>query len=132
MARTLAEKLLLKPGTCVFLQNAPSPAPISAPADSSSASRPEAADVILLFVMSQAALARFVPDVLAGYQDGNVLWLVYPKKSSGTKTDLSRDIGWLPLEAADFLPVTQIALDETWSALRFRRRSEIKVLTRKF
>jgi hypothetical protein len=61
-----------------------------------------------------------------------VLWLAYPKKSSGVKTDLSRDAGWPPLEAADFLPVTQISLDETWSALRFRRRSEIKTLTRKF
>ncbi len=132
MARTLAEKLLLKPGTRVFLQNAPSPAPISIPADSTLVPKPEDADVILIFVASQAELARFAPDMLAGYQDGAVLWLVYPKKSSGIKTDLSRDIGWLPLESAGFLPVTLVALDETWSALRFRRRSEIKILTRKF
>jgi hypothetical protein len=32
----------------------------------------------------------------------------------------------------DLLPVTQVAIDETWSALRFRRRREIAKLTRKF
>jgi hypothetical protein len=132
MARTLAEKLLIKPGTRVFLQNAPSPAPISVPPDAESVSGPADADVLLAFVASQAELSEFVPDLLAGYRDGAALWLAYPKKSSKIKTDLSRDAGWPPLEAADFLPVTQVALDETWSALRFRRRSEIKVLTRKF
>jgi hypothetical protein len=129
MARTLAEKLLIKPGTRVFLKNAPSPAPVSFAADTELVSRPESADVLLVFVGSQAELTELAPEALAGYQDGAALWLAYPKKSSKVQTDLSRDAGWPPLEAADFLPVTMVALDETWSALRFRRRSEIKVLT---
>jgi hypothetical protein len=58
------------------------------------------------------------------------LWLAYPKKSGPSRTDIRRDHGFEPLLARDFLPVAQVALDDTWSALRFRRRGEIKKLTR--
>jgi hypothetical protein len=66
------------------------------------------------------------------YESGKRLGFAYPKKTGAIKTDLSRDHGWQPLDRHDLLPVTQIALDETWSALRFRRRAEIQKLTRKF
>lgn len=132
MPKSLAEKLLLKPGLGALIQNAPTPAPLELPAEVRSVTDPASADVLLLYVNSQAELAEHAPTLLSGYRDGAVLWLAYPKKSSKVAKDLSRDSSWLPLEAADFLPVTQIALDETWSALRFRRRGEIKTLTRKF
>ena len=48
-----------------------------------------------------------------------------------SRTDLTRDRGWEPMAAHDLLAVTQVAVDETWSALRFRRRREIPVLTRR-
>jgi len=37
------------------------------------------------------------------------------------KTDLTRDIGWEVVERAGLNPVTQVSVDDTWSALRFRR-----------
>ena len=131
MAKTLAEKLLIEPGTGVFLKNAPASAPALVPPDARTVLDPASADVLVVFAGSQAELAERAPSAISGYRDGAALWFVYPKKSSGVKTDLSRDVGWTPLESADFLAVTQVALDETWSALRFRRRSEIKTLTRK-
>lgn len=131
MAKSLAEKLLLKPGVSALVQNAPTPAPLELPIETSVVSNPAAADVFLLYVYSQTELDEYAPPLLSGYRDGAVLWIAYPKKASGVVTDLSRDCPWTPLTAADFLPVTQIALDNTWSALRFRRRSEIKTLRRK-
>ena len=58
------------------------------------------------------------------------MWFAYPKKSGTIASDITRDDGWDLLAAHDLLPVTQVAIDSDWSALRFRYRDEIKKLTR--
>ncbi len=52
-------------------------------------------------------------------------WAAYPKKTSGIDTDITRDHGWEALNAAGLRPVRQIAIDDTWSALRFRRPEHV-------
>ena len=53
--------------------------------------------------------------------------MAYPKGSSKRLTcDFNRDTGWSPLRAVGFGPVRQVAIDEDWSALRFRRAEFIK------
>ena len=69
--------------------------------------------------------------VLPSYGRGGRLWFAYPKKSGARASDISRDTGWAPLLEAGLLPVTQVALDADWSALRFRFRDEVPTLTRK-
>jgi hypothetical protein len=59
-----------------------------------------------------------------------VLWFAYPKISSGIKTDINRDNGWGVLQKRKFEPVTQIAIDETWSALRFKPVDKIPKMMR--
>ena len=49
-----------------------------------------------------------------------LLWLSYPEKSSKVKTDLTRDVLWALVEPAGWRPVTQVSIDEVWSAMRFR------------
>lgn len=45
---------------------------------------------------------------------------------------LNRDTGWQTLGDLGFEPVRQIAIDEDWSALRFRRVEFIKAMKRSF
>jgi hypothetical protein len=90
------------------------------------------ADWHAAFVRDAAAISTSTSVFVPGYQRGQHLWFCYPKLSGHIRTDITRDKGWEPLEALDILPVTQVAVDETWSALRFRYRDEIKTLTRKF
>jgi hypothetical protein len=60
-----------------------------------------------------------------------VIWLAYPKGSSKRyRCEFNRDNGWAAVGAAGFEPVRQVAIDEDWSALRFRRTEYIKSLTR--
>lgn len=60
-----------------------------------------------------------------------VVWFAYPKGSSKKyKCEFNRDTGWESLGKAGFEPVRQVAIDEDWSALRFRRAAYIKKLTR--
>jgi hypothetical protein len=85
----------------------------------------------LWFVPEIAALNTCADAAAAAYIDGGHLWFAYPKLSGSLKTDITRDAGWTVLDAHTLMPVSQIAIDATWSALRFRRRHEIKKITRK-
>lgn len=83
-------------------------------------------DVVLFFVTDSATLQKGLTRAMGALRDGAVFWICYPKKSSGIKTDLSRDDGWKSVFDAGFGPVTQVAVDETWSALRFKLESTIE------
>lgn len=61
-----------------------------------------------------------------------VLWVAYPKQTSRRHTcEFNRDRGWTVLQAAGFEGVRAVAIDEDWSALRFRRVEFIKALAGK-
>ncbi len=76
------------------------------------------------------ALAKKAAECLEG--DG-IFWIAYPKGTSKKyKCDFNRDNGWDALGKLGFEPVRQIAIDEDWSALRFRRVEYIKKMTRSF
>ena len=85
----------------------------------------------LAFAVSQAELDA-ASRALARAADGDaVLWFAYPKASSKRYTcDFNRDRGWTVLGAAGFEGVRQVAIDDDWTALRFRRVEFIKSLTR--
>jgi hypothetical protein len=68
--------------------------------------------------------------VLSAVMEDGLLWFAYPKKSSGMKSDLSRDIGWDPVFAADFDSVAQVSIDETWTGFRFRPKHLVGKRTR--
>jgi hypothetical protein len=55
-----------------------------------------------------------------------LFWISYPKRSSKVETDLSRDILWEIMVADTHLrPVTQVSVDNVWSALRWRPEPEV-------
>ncbi|GAA0736614.1 hypothetical protein [Sphingomonas japonica] len=127
-SETLLAKLGIKPGMVAW--------GVAIPAELAEAlplpcDRPASVDVIIAFVAEKAEVAAMLAAVLPAYRRGGRLWFAYPKKSGRVRSDLSRDTGWTPLLEAGLLPVTQIAIDGDWSALRFRYRDEIAKLTRK-
>ena len=83
-------------------------------------------DFVQVFVREQADVSRTAATAVQAVKPGGLLWFTYPKKTSGVKTDITRDHGWDDLLSAGLRPVTQIAIDDTWSALRFRPLSEVK------
>lgn len=89
-------------------------------------------DFVHLFAGSVAELNEKAPLALAAVKPDGLLWFSYPKKSSKIKTDINRDAGWKIVRDAGYEAVTQIAVDDTWSALRFRPAAAIAKLTRSF
>jgi hypothetical protein len=85
----------------------------------------------MAFVITQAELDAASRTLAAACADDAVLWMVYPKGSSKKyQCEFNRDSGWAALGAAGFEPVRMVAVDEDWSALRFRRVEHIKTLKR--
>ncbi len=89
------------------------------------------ADLILSFVTRHDEIAAALDSTMPYYARGGRLWFAYPKKSGSVPSDITRDHGWTALGDAGLLAVTQIALNDDWSALRFRYRDEIPKLTRR-
>jgi hypothetical protein len=81
----------------------------------------------LAFVTSQAEVNALAPKIAARAKGDATVWFAYPKGTSKKfKCDFNRDTGWDELKAAGFDTVRAIAIDEDWTALRFRRKEYIK------
>ena len=81
----------------------------------------------LAFATTQAEVDR-LSGVLAAKAEGDaVLWFAYPKGTSRRyRCEFNRDTGWQAMLGAGFDTVRIVAIDEDWSALRFRRMEFIK------
>lgn len=85
----------------------------------------------LAFVTEQKELDKFAEVITKKAKGDAVVWFAYPKGTSKKyKCDFNRDTGWRSLSKAGFEPVRMVAIDEDWSALRFRRVEFIKKMTR--
>lgn len=92
---------------------------------------PAPLDFAMAFVMTQAALDAASAQLANHLASDGILWLCYPKGSSKRyRCEFNRDTGWTVLGQLGFEPVRQVAIDNDWSALRFRRVQHIKTLTR--
>jgi hypothetical protein len=86
----------------------------------------------MAFVITQAELDAASGKLSAACRGDAILWMVYPKGTSKKyHCEFNRDSGWAVLAAAGFEPVRMVAIDEDWSALRFRRMDYIKTLARR-
>ena len=54
-----------------------------------------------------------------------LVWISYPKKTSRTNSNLSRDIIREAMSGAGWRAVSIVAIDEVWSALRFRPAGQV-------
>ena len=115
----LAKKLYLKPGMRVAVANAPAGISLKAPGVTVEKSLTRDLDLALLFTTTQKDLTKRWPALLASVKQGGAVWVAYPKKSSGLDTDLGMG-EWEATKGSDWNPVTMIAVDDSWSAVRYR------------
>lgn len=88
---------------------------------------------IIAFVTQQAEVDALAPLLVKKLEGDGVLWFCYPKGSSKKyKCNFNRDTGWNALAQEGCEGVRMVAIDEDWSALRFRKVTYIKTMTRSF
>lgn len=119
---TLVEKLQLKPGQRMMVQNAPEGYFERLVAEMPQAALElEGADALLLFVTSLKEVTELAPGAMQQVGQAGLLWIAYPKGGSGVKTDVNRDrLAAAVTEVTGWRPVRQVAIDAVWSGLRFR------------
>jgi len=83
------------------------------------------------FVITQADVDAVAAPLARAAEGDAVIWFAYPKSASKKYTaSINRDRGWEAMGKAGFEPVRMVAIDEDWSAVRFRRADYIKTMTR--
>jgi len=115
-AKTIADKLLIKPGGTVWISTAEHRALVGPlPDGATHAGTPGEAAVAVLFAADAAQVRRLLDE----HRDGlpTTIWIAYPK---GNKADINRDTLWPIVAGYGLRPNGQVAMDEVWSALRFR------------
>lgn len=76
-------------------------------------------DIVLLFVLNERALLRDFAKLAAKLVSNGMLWVAWPKKTSGVTTDLSENrVRQIGLDAG-LVDVKVCAIDDVWSGLKF-------------
>ena len=116
--KSVAEKLLIKPNTTVWSSD-PSRVDLIEPVPEGvrQVDGPEQATTALVFADDADSLRQ----ILTAHQDHltrpSTFWVAYQK---GNRISLNRDTLWPILVEYGMRPIAQVAVDEVWSALRFR------------
>lgn len=86
----------------------------------------------ICFLTTQPEIDDFMSKMDEKINGDATIWLCYPKASSKKYTcDFNRDTGFSSVGKYGFEPVRQVAIDEDWSSLRFRKVEFIKTITRR-
>jgi CheY-like chemotaxis protein len=125
-ARSLPEKLGIRTGSVVALLAAPGgfeqrlgELPDGVRLKRRAVGR---ADLVLLFARSRVDLDRRFGSAARIVSERGSIWIVWPKRSSGIRSDLSQQVVRRFGLARDFVDYKICAVDQTWSGLRFARR----------
>ena len=128
----LAKKLYVKPNTNWLIYNAPLGylnllEPL---ADGVKLVFDVADDIdgIQVFIKSMADLKKGLAVIKEVAKAEIFIWVTYPKKSSGVKSDLNLDMenNWPEVTIAGLETVALVSVDATWSAVRLRPIGQAK------
>jgi hypothetical protein len=91
----------------------------------------EKVSFFIVFVTTQVEVNEYAEKIANVLEGDGLVWFSYPKGTSKKyKCDFNRDTGWEILGKLGFEGVRQVAIDEDWSSLRFRRVEYIKEMKR--
>src|SRR5687767_2683263 len=125
-AQTLLEKLQLKEEKNLLIQGLPSSiekqfVKLNFSKGITPLLKGRKVDFALIFAVNQHQLQNILKDVVPVLKDEAKLWIAYPKATSKIASDLSRDKNWDFVSDHGFEAVRMIALDNVWSAVRFKK-----------
>jgi hypothetical protein len=82
-------------------------------------------DYVQVFAATQKELEKLVKEVAACGVHDCLFWACYPKGTGPIRSDIKRETVWAAFELIGLEAVAQVAIDDTWSALRARPKSMV-------
>lgn len=128
MAAGLVKKLQIREGQGVAVMFVPEgyrPTLVAA-LDGATITDAQQPDAVIAFVTTRADSVPRATGAFERVAPGGLVWIAYPKKTGGVATDTNRGILWADLGSTGWRPVRQVAIDDTWSAIRFRPQAEVQ------
>lgn len=126
----LAKKLGIKDGSRVLLINAPSelpkllaPLPKAVVFDKKLA---EATDLIHVFIVKRADLAKHLAATRKGMRSDATIWVSWPKKASKVETDITEDTIREVAFPLGLVDIKVCAVSEIWSGLKLVVRKTLR------
>lgn len=122
MARTIAEKLQIKPGTELLLGHS-SPEqrglldPLPEDVTVIDGIDRDTTDVVVMFAHDRDELDTLLNSVFPLLSSPKAAWIGYPK---GNKADINRDSIWKRAEESGWTLNGNISLSDTWSSVRLK------------
>ncbi|WP_258046077.1 hypothetical protein [Leifsonia shinshuensis] len=123
MAKTIVQKLLLKEGDTLSVVGAGADerAVIGGLPDGVTEVAPADAAVSVTFVRTRDELMAHFGDELPALTGARAVWFLYPK---GGRADFNRDTFIREAGAFGWRPISNVAVDDVWSAVRVRPLAE--------
>ena len=128
MANTISQKLRIKENFTLLTLNAPADFKkglTNLPKGVKIVSSGKEYDQVHWFVTTRAQLEKEMSKVMKLVKDEVIVWVYYPKGTSGVQTDLTRDKGWdcLLSEGDKLTWISLISFNDTWSVFGFRAKT---------
>jgi hypothetical protein len=120
--RSVVQKLGIKPGFRIFVDGAPASyddviGPL--PADVTLAPRLKAPlDMAHVFATRASALRKRLPACREAIAPAGMVWVSWPKKSSGVATDVTENVVRAAALSLGLVDIKVCAIDGTWSGLK--------------
>jgi len=120
----LVEKLGIKPGARLKFVSEPKgfDALLGELPEGSGFAKSGALDFALLFAKARSDLVKGFSRLRDRLEPNGMLWVAWPKKTSGVETDLTEGIVRTFGLESGLVDVKVCAIDDTWSGLKFVRR----------
>ena len=116
--KSIAQKLLIKPDSTLWLSH-PDRLDLLGPLPSGVCVVDRLAETGAAVVFGEDA--KSLREIVAAHGEDlrtpELVWVAYPK---GNRTDINRDTLWPIVAEYGMRPITQVAISDVWSALRFR------------
>ena len=119
----LLQKLGIRRGDRVLVRNAPEQLPREL-IEFSQARLKRNLDMVLLFARSADSFNTEFASLIPAIQADGAIWVAWPKKASGLRTDLSEDVIRDQALKTHLVDVKVCAIDEIWSGLKLVIRKE--------
>ena len=122
-AKTVAEKLRIKPGDAVYIVGVADAVALVGELPEGCRLVPDTLDaaVAIFFAIDSAALDAHIDGTFGTLETTRAVWICYPK---GNKADINRDTIWHRVRQSGWDLVTNVAVNDVWSALRAKPLSE--------